>query len=152
METPPLLSVFAWLKSLLGGANWAIKIWPSLAGALTCVPVAGWCFTLGAGGSPWSWPGCPSWRMPGLGCTSSSGRTSSNIFFRTVMAYGLARFQAWGCLPSATSSAFSSGFCFKDTFQFPLFIHIHCTFQLQLLFSYNKSRFSYVYHFAMAQF
>lgn len=35
MEAPPLLSVFAWLTNLLGGAMWAIKIWPSLAGALT---------------------------------------------------------------------------------------------------------------------
>jgi len=39
MEAPPLLSVFAWLTNLLGGAMWAIKIWPSLAGALTYVVV-----------------------------------------------------------------------------------------------------------------
>ncbi len=35
MEAPPLLSVFAWLTNLLGGAMWAIRIWPALAGALT---------------------------------------------------------------------------------------------------------------------
>ncbi|HTR30313.1 MAG TPA: glycosyltransferase family 39 protein [Puia sp.] len=35
MEAPPLLSVFAWLTNLFGGAMGAIKIWPALAGALT---------------------------------------------------------------------------------------------------------------------
>ncbi|MDP4256275.1 MAG: hypothetical protein Q8938_19895, partial [Bacteroidota bacterium] len=39
MEAPPLLSVFAWLTNLLGGAMWAIKIWPSLVGAMTYVLV-----------------------------------------------------------------------------------------------------------------
>ena len=35
MEVPPLLSVFAWLTDLLGGAMFWIKFWPSLAGAAT---------------------------------------------------------------------------------------------------------------------
>jgi hypothetical protein len=35
MEAPPLLSVFAWLTNAMGGGMWAIKLWPSLAGALT---------------------------------------------------------------------------------------------------------------------
>ncbi|NIG54519.1 glycosyltransferase family 39 protein [Chitinophaga sp. Cy-1792] len=35
MEAPPLLSVFAWLTNLFGGAMWAIRLWPALAGALT---------------------------------------------------------------------------------------------------------------------
>ena len=38
-EAPPLLSVFAWLTNMLGGAMWAIKVWPSLVGALTYVLV-----------------------------------------------------------------------------------------------------------------
>ena len=40
MEVPPLLSVFAWLTNVFGGAMFWIKFWPSLFGALTFVITA----------------------------------------------------------------------------------------------------------------
>src|SRR5690349_9144586 len=37
MEVPPLLSIFAWLTTLLGNSVFWIKFWSSLFGALTFI-------------------------------------------------------------------------------------------------------------------
>src|ERR1700760_1651149 len=47
MEVPPLLSVFAWLTNLLGGSLFVIKLWSSLAGALTFLLAGRLVLTLG---------------------------------------------------------------------------------------------------------
>lgn len=96
MEAPPLLSVFAWLTNLLGGAMWAIKIWPSLIGALTYVLVGrlvlhhgGRWFALVLAWLPFvtgAWLRMHFLFQPNF----------LDIFFWTAMAYGLIRFQQTG--------------------------------------------------------
>lgn len=96
MEVPPLLSVFAWLTNLLGGAMWAIKIWPSLAGALTYVLVGrlvlhlgGRWFALVLAWMPFvagAWLRMQFLFMPNF----------LDILCWTAMAYGLIRFQQTG--------------------------------------------------------
>lgn len=96
MEVPPLLSVFAWLTNLLGGATWAIKIWPSLGGALTYVLVGrlvlhqgGRWFALVLAWMPFvagAWLRIHFLFQPNF----------LDIFFWTAMAYGLTRFQQSG--------------------------------------------------------
>jgi 4-amino-4-deoxy-L-arabinose transferase-like glycosyltransferase len=96
MEVPPLLSVFAWLTNWLGGAMWAIKIWPSLAGALTYV-ISGR-LVLHMGGR---WFALVLAWMPFV--TGAWLRLHFlfepnflDIFCWTAMAYGLVRFQQTG--------------------------------------------------------
>jgi len=96
MEAPPLLSVFAWLTNLLGGAMWVIKIWPSLAGALTYILVGrlvlhhgGRWFALVLAWMPFvagAWLRMHFLFQPNF----------LDIFFWTAMAYGLIRFQQTG--------------------------------------------------------
>ncbi|HEY9257673.1 glycosyltransferase family 39 protein [Chitinophaga sp.] len=96
MEAPPLLSVFAWLTNLLGSAMWAIKIWPSLAGALTYLLVGrlvlhlnGRWFALVLAWMPFvtgAWLRMHFLFQPNF----------LDIFFWTAMAYGLIRFQQTG--------------------------------------------------------
>jgi len=47
METPPLLSLFAWLGQLFGNGLFWIKCWPSLFGALTYIIVGQLILSLG---------------------------------------------------------------------------------------------------------
>ena len=96
MEAPPLLSVFAWLTNLLGGAIWAIKIWPSLAGALTFVLVGRLVLHLGG-----KWFALVLAWMPFV--TGAWIRMHFlfqpnflDIFCWTAMAYGLIRYQQTG--------------------------------------------------------
>jgi hypothetical protein len=37
LENPPLLSYLGYISSLLGGAEWTIRLWPALIGALTVI-------------------------------------------------------------------------------------------------------------------
>jgi len=93
MEAPPLLSVCAWLTNLLGGAMWAIKIWPSLFGALTYILVGrlvlhfgGRWFALVLAWMPFvsgAWLRMQFLFQPNF----------LDIFFWTAMAYGLIRFK-----------------------------------------------------------
>jgi hypothetical protein len=96
MEAPPLLSVFAWLTNAMGGAIWMIKIWPSLAGALTYLLVGR--LVLHQGGR---WFALVLAWMPFV--TGAWLRMHFlfqpnflDIFFWTAMAYGLIRFQQTG--------------------------------------------------------
>jgi hypothetical protein len=96
MEAPPLLSVFAWLTNLLGGAMWAIKIWPSLAGALTYVLVGRLVLHLGG-----RWFALVLAWMPFVAGAWFRMHflfqpNFLDIFFWTAMAYGLIRFQQTG--------------------------------------------------------
>lgn len=96
MEAPPLLSVFAWLTNFLGGGMWAIRIWPSLAGALTYILVGrlvlhlgGRWFALVLAWMPFvagAWLRMHFLFMPNF----------LDIFCWTAMAYGLTRFQQTG--------------------------------------------------------
>lgn len=96
MEAPPLLSVFAWLTNLLGGAMWAVKIWPSLVGALTYLLVGrlvlhhgGRWFALVLGWMPFvsgAWLRMHFLFQPNF----------LDIFFWTAMGYGLIRFKQTG--------------------------------------------------------
>jgi 4-amino-4-deoxy-L-arabinose transferase-like glycosyltransferase len=49
MEVPPLLSVFAWLTNIFGGGFFWIKFWPALFGALTYVLVGRLILSFGGG-------------------------------------------------------------------------------------------------------
>ena len=96
MEAPPLLSVFAWLTNLLGGAMWTIKIWPSLAGAATyfltgrlVLHLGGRWFALVLAWMPFvagAWLRMHFLFQPNF----------LDIFCWTAMAYGLVRFQQTG--------------------------------------------------------
>ncbi|SHM65030.1 Dolichyl-phosphate-mannose-protein mannosyltransferase [Chitinophaga jiangningensis] len=96
MEAPPLLSVFAWLTNLMGGAMWAIKIWPSLAGALTyalaghlVLHFGGRWFALVLAWLPFiagAWLRMHFLFQPNF----------LDIFWWTAMAYGLIRFKQTG--------------------------------------------------------
>jgi hypothetical protein len=96
MEAPPLLSLFAWLTNLLGGALWTIKIWPSLFGGLTyllagrlVLHLGGRWFALVLAWMPWvtgAWLRMHFLFQPNF----------LDIFFWTAMAYGLIRFRQTG--------------------------------------------------------
>ncbi len=96
MEAPPLLSVFAGMTNLLGGAMWAIKIWPSLFGALTYVIVGR--LVLHLGGRWWAlvlaW--MPFVAGAWLRRKFLFQQTFLYIFCWPAMAYGLVRFQQTG--------------------------------------------------------
>lgn len=93
MEAPPLLSVFAWLTNLFGTALWAIKIWPSLAGALTFLLVGR--MVLHLGGRPFAlvlaW--MPFVTGAWLRMHFLFQPNFLDILCWTAMAYGLVRFQ-----------------------------------------------------------
>jgi hypothetical protein len=96
MEAPPLLSVFARLTNLLGGANWAIKIWPSLAGALTYVLVGRLVLHLGGRWFALVLAWMPFMAGAWLRMHFLFQPNFLDIFFWTAMAYGLTRFQQTG--------------------------------------------------------
>ncbi len=96
MEAPPLLSVFAWLTNLLGGAMWAIKVWPSLAGAVTFLLVGR--LVLHMGGRHFavllSW--MPFVTGAWLRMHFLFQPNFLDILWWTAVAYGLIRFQQSG--------------------------------------------------------
>ncbi|MFB6457125.1 glycosyltransferase family 39 protein [Chitinophaga sp. Hz27] len=96
MEAPPLLSVFAWLTNLMGGAMWAIKIWPSLMGGLTYLLVGR--LTLHLGGRWFSlilaW--MPFVAGVWLRMHFLFQPNFLDIFWWTAIAYSLVRFQQTG--------------------------------------------------------
>jgi len=96
MEAPPLLSVFAWLTNLLGGAMWAIKIWPSLAGALTYLLVGQLVLHLGGRWFALVLAWMPFIAGAWLRMHFLFQPNFLDIFFWTAMAYGLIRFQQLG--------------------------------------------------------
>ncbi len=96
MEAPPLLSIFAWMTNLLGGAMWAIKIWPSLFGALTYVLVGRLVLHLRG-----SWYAVVLAWMPfvagaWLRMHFLFQPNFLDMFCWTAMAYGVVRFQQTG--------------------------------------------------------
>ncbi|RBL91684.1 hypothetical protein DF182_03475 [Chitinophaga flava] len=96
MEAPPLLSVFAWLTNLMGGAMWAIKIWPSLAGALTYMLVGRLVLHLGGRWFALVLAWMPFVTGAWLRMHFLFQPNFLDIFFWTAMAYGLIRFQQTG--------------------------------------------------------
>ncbi|NLU90712.1 glycosyltransferase family 39 protein [Chitinophaga sp. Ak27] len=93
MEVPPLLSVFAWLTNLLGGATWAIKIWPSLGGALTYVLAGRLVLHLGGRWFALVLAWMPFVAGVWLRIHFLFQPNFLDILFWTAMAYGLTRFQ-----------------------------------------------------------
>lgn len=93
MEAPPLLSVFAWLTNLLGGAMWAIKIWPSLVGALTYFLAGRLVLHLGGRWFALVLAWLPFVTGVWLRLQFLLQPIFLDIFFWTSMAYGLIRFQ-----------------------------------------------------------
>jgi len=93
MEAPPLLSVFAWLTNLLGGATWAIKIWPSLVGAMTYVLVGKLVLHLGGRWFALVLAWMPFVAGAWLRMHFLFQPNFLDIFCWTAMAYGLTRFQ-----------------------------------------------------------
>jgi 4-amino-4-deoxy-L-arabinose transferase-like glycosyltransferase len=96
MEVPPMLSVFAWLTNLFGGGFFWIKFWPQLFGALTYVLVGriiiafeGKWFALVLGVLPF---------IVGayLRLNYLFQPNSPEVFFWTLMAYGLVRYVQTG--------------------------------------------------------
>ena len=96
MEAPPLLSVFAWLTNLLGGAMWAIKIWPSLTGALTYVLAGRLVLHLGGRWFALVLAWMPFVTGAWLRMHFLFQPNFLDIFCWTAMAYGLIRFQQTG--------------------------------------------------------
>jgi hypothetical protein len=96
MEAPPLLSVFAWLTNLMGGALWVIKLWPSLAGALTYVLVGRMALHLGGRWFAVVLAWLPFVTGAWLRMHFLFQPNFLDIFFWTAMAYGLVRFQQTG--------------------------------------------------------
>lgn len=96
MEAPPLLSVFAWLTNLLGGAMWAIKLWPSLAGALTWLLVGRMVLHLNGRWFALILAWMPFMTGAWLRMHFLFQPNFLDIFFWTAMAYGLVRFQQTG--------------------------------------------------------
>jgi hypothetical protein len=93
MEAPPLLSLFAWLTNWLGGAMWAIKIWPALAGALTFMLAGRMVLHLGGGWFALLMAWMPFVAGAWLRMHFLFQPNFLDILFWTAMAYGLARFQ-----------------------------------------------------------
>ncbi|TWF41815.1 dolichyl-phosphate-mannose-protein mannosyltransferase [Chitinophaga polysaccharea] len=93
MEVPPLLSVFAWLTNFLGGATWAIKIWPSLGGALTYLLAGRLVLHLGGRWFALVLAWMPFVAGAWLRIHFLFQPNFLDIFFWTAMAYGLTRFQ-----------------------------------------------------------
>lgn len=96
METPPLLSIFAWLGQLFGNGMFWIKCWPSLFGAFTYILVArlilslgGRAFALVLGWLPFIFGGY-------LRIHFLFQPNFLDIFFWTLMAYSLVRAQQTG--------------------------------------------------------
>jgi Dolichyl-phosphate-mannose-protein mannosyltransferase len=96
METPPLLSLFAWLGQLFGSGMFWIKCWPSLFGALTYLVVGqlilslgGRAFALLLGWLPFIFGGY-------LRVHFLFQPNFLDIFFWTLMAYSLVRAQQTG--------------------------------------------------------
>lgn len=96
MEAPPLLSVFAWLTNLLGGAMWAIKIWPSLVGALTYILVGRLVLHMGGRRFALVLTWLPFVAGAWLRMHFLFQPNFLDIFFWTAMAYGLIRYQQTG--------------------------------------------------------
>lgn len=96
MEAPPLLSIFAWLTNLLGGAMWAIKLWPSLAGALTYVLVGRLVLHLGGRWFALVLAWMPFMTGAWLRMHFLFQPNFLDILCWTAMAYGLIRFQQTG--------------------------------------------------------
>ncbi|WP_291906505.1 glycosyltransferase family 39 protein [Chitinophaga sp. CB10] len=93
MEAPPLLSVFAWLTNLMGGALWAIKIWPSLAGALTYLLVGRMTLHLGGRWFALVLAWLPFVTGAWLRMHFLFQPNFLDIFWWTAMAYGLIRYK-----------------------------------------------------------
>lgn len=92
MEVPPLLSVFAWLTNAFGGGLFWIKFWPSLFGALTYLVVGRLILSLGG-----KWFALVLGFLPFifgayLRVNYLFQPNSLDIFFWTLMAYGLVRY------------------------------------------------------------
>ena len=96
MEAPPLLSIFAWLTNLLGGAMWAIKIWPSLVGAMTYVLVGRLVLHLGGRWFALVLAWMPFVTGAWLRIHFLFQPNFLDIFCWTAMVYGLTRFQQTG--------------------------------------------------------
>jgi hypothetical protein len=96
MEAPPLLSVFAWLTNLLGGAMWVIKLWPSLAGALTYLLVGRLVLHLGGRWFALVLAWMPFVAGVWLRMHFLFQPNFLDILWWTAMAYGLIRFQQTG--------------------------------------------------------
>ncbi|HVU95525.1 MAG TPA: glycosyltransferase family 39 protein [Puia sp.] len=96
MEAPPLLSVFAWLTNGLGGAMWAIKLWPSLTGAGTFLLVGRMTLHLGGRWFALVLAWLPFVTGAWLRMHFLFQPNFLDIFFWTVMAYGLTRFAQAG--------------------------------------------------------
>jgi hypothetical protein len=96
MEAPPLLSIFAWLTNLFGGAMWAIKIWPALVGALTYVVVGRLVLHLGGRWFALVLAWMPFVAGAWLRMHFLFQPNFLDIFCWTAMAYGLIRFQQTG--------------------------------------------------------
>lgn len=92
MEVPPLLSVFAWLTNAFGGGLFWIKFWPSLMGALTYLLVGRLILSLGG-----KWFALVLGFLPFifgayLRVNYLFQPNCLDIFFWTLMAYGLVRY------------------------------------------------------------
>jgi hypothetical protein len=109
MEAPPLLSVFAWLTNLLGGAVWTIKIWPSLAGALTYFLVGRLILHMGGRWFALVLAWMPFMAGAWLRMHFLFQPNFLDIFFWTAMAYGLVRFQQSGKPPHLYFAGISLG-------------------------------------------
>ncbi|MBS1566636.1 MAG: glycosyltransferase family 39 protein, partial [Bacteroidetes bacterium] len=96
MEAPPLLSVLAWLTNLLGGAMWAIKIWPSLAGALTYLLAGRLVLHLGGRWFALVLAWMPFVTGAWLRMHFLFQPNFLDIFFWTASVYGLIRFEQTG--------------------------------------------------------
>ena len=91
MEIPPVLSVFAWLTNLFGGGMFWIKFWPSLLGAGTYILMGRLILSFGG-----RWFALVLGLLPFvfgayLRMFFLFQPNSPEIFFWTLMAYGLIR-------------------------------------------------------------
>jgi len=92
MEIPPLLSVFAWLTNLFGGSLFLIKLWPSLFGALTYIVVGRLVLSLGGRAFALFLSFLPFIFGVYLRVHYLFQPNCLDIFFWTLMAYGLVRY------------------------------------------------------------
>ncbi|MBV7532453.1 glycosyltransferase family 39 protein [Chitinophaga sp. sic0106] len=108
MEAPPLLSLFAWLTNGMGGAMWAIKIWPSLFGGLTYLLAGRLALHLGGRWFAMILVWLPFVAGAWLRMHFLFQPNFLDIFWWTAMAYGLIRFQQ----TEKTSYLYMSGLSF----------------------------------------
>ena len=120
LEVPPMMSVLAWLTNMMGGGFFWIKIWPSLFGALTWLVVARLILSLGGRAFALVLGFLPFVFGYYVHVHYMFQPNFLEVFFWTLMAYGLIRFvqeRKPGWL-SISGSAFGLGMLSKYSVAF----------------------------------